>query len=117
MPRHKPLPDLDNEAADRQTAAQLAEGFVHALMIRANAAKLDAGDVAALVALDLIAGLAAFGSAPLEVVIDTLAKAARTREVLMRDAWSPNERPPPLSTGRLSPPVIEFLSPQLSRSR
>ena len=41
MPRRKPLPELD-EAAGRQTAAQLAEGFVRALMIRANAAKLDA---------------------------------------------------------------------------
>ena len=111
MSRRKPLADFDDEAAGRQTAAQLAEGFVHALMIRANAAKLDAGDVAALVALDLIAGLAVFGRAPLEVVIDTLAKAARTREVLMRDALSRNERPPPLNTGRLSPLVIESCRP------
>jgi hypothetical protein len=103
MPRRKPPADLDEAAPGRQTAAQLAEGFVHALMIRANAAKLDAGDVGALVALDLIAGLAAFGSAPLEVVIDTLAKAARTREVLMRDAWSPNERPPPAQHRAVEP--------------
>ena len=82
-----------------------AEGSF-SLIIRANAADFNAGDVAALVALDLIAGLAVFGRAPLEVVIDTLAKAARAREVLMRVAWSPNERPPPLGTGRLSPPVM-----------
>ena len=99
------------EPRDQMEAMLATEGFVHALMIRANAAKLDTGDVAALVALDLIAGLAVFGRAPLEVVIDTLAKAARTREILVRDALNRNERPPPLNTGRLSPLAIEFLSP------
>ena len=80
-------------------------------MVHANKAELDCGNVAALAALELISGLAAFGRAPLEVVVATLGEAAKTWEVLMPDAWSRNERPPLLNVARLSPLVVETCQP------
>ena len=73
MPHHPPLAD----PSTGQPPPQMAEETVISIMIRAHAAKLDTGNVAALAALDLITGLAVFGRAPLEVIMDTLAEPAR----------------------------------------
>ena len=53
-------------------------------MHRARELDIDAGDTAALLALDLIARLAVNGRAPLKVVLDTIAAAAPAREALLR---------------------------------
>ena len=48
------MSNLEDEAI---TASELASEFVHALIIRAGEAGVDAGDAAALAALDLIVRL------------------------------------------------------------
>ena len=78
-----PLSDLEDGSP---TASELALEFVHALIIHAKEAGVDAGDAAALAALDLIVRLAVYGRAPLKVVLDTIAAAAPVRVKLVRDA-------------------------------
>ena len=97
-----PLSTLEDETL---SASELASEFVHALILRAGEVDVDAGDVAALAALDLVVCLAVYGRAPLQVVLDTIAAAAPVREALVRDANRRNERPPPLSAARLDPLV------------
>ena len=84
-----PLSDLEDETI---TASELASEFVRALIIRAGEVDVDAGDVAALAALDLVVCLAVYGRAPLKVVLDTIAAAAPVREALVRDANRRNQR-------------------------
>jgi DNA-binding transcriptional regulator YbjK len=97
-----PLSDLEDETL---TASELASEFVHALIARAGEVDVDAGDAAALAALDLVVRLAVYGRAPLQVVLDTIAAAAPVREALVRDANRRNQQPPPLSAARLDPLV------------
>ena len=98
------MSNLEDEAI---TASELASEFVHALIIRAGEAGVDAGDAAALAALDLIVRLAVYGRAPLKVVLDSIAAAATVRVKLVKDANKRNEQPPPLSVARLGPLVLD----------
>ena len=92
---------------DAPDASELASEFVHALIARAGELAVDAGDAAALAALDLIVCLAVFGRAPLQVVLDVIAKAAAVREALVRDADRRNQPPPPLSAAKMDPLVLD----------
>jgi hypothetical protein len=92
---------------DPPDASELASEFVHALIARAGEVDVDAGDAAALAALDLIVCLAVYGRAPLQVVVDTIATAAAVREALVRDANRHNQPPPPLGAARLGPLVLD----------
>ena len=80
-------------------------GICPRIDVRAGEIDVDAGDAAALAALDLVVCLAVSGRAPLQVVLDTIAAATPVREALVRDANRRNERPPPLSAARLDPLV------------
>jgi hypothetical protein len=93
------------------TAAELAERFVGALLDHAREVKVDAGDAAAMAALDLICCLAVYGRAPLTAVLDTLAKAAPVRIALVKDANKRNQPPPPLGVARLGPLVLTDTNP------
>ena len=73
------MSNLEDEAT---TASELASEFVHALIIRAGEAGVDAGDAAALAALELIVRLAIYGRSPLKVVLDSIAAAATVRDKL-----------------------------------
>ena len=77
------------------------------MMHRARELGIDAGDTAALLALDLVARLAVNGRARLQVVLNAIAAAAPAREALLRAARRRNERPPPLSVAKLGPLVLD----------
>jgi hypothetical protein len=93
------------------SASELAETFVHALLSHAGEVGVDAGDAAAMAALELIACLAVCGRAPLKVVLDTLATAAPVRVALVKDANKRNQPPPPIGFARLGPLVLHEASP------
>ena len=93
------------------TAAELAERFVGALLDHAREVDIDAGDTAAMAALELISCLAIYGRAPLAAVLDTLAKAAPVRVKLVKDANKRNQPPPPLGVARLGPLVLTDANP------
>jgi hypothetical protein len=93
------------------TAAELAERFVATLLDHAREVEVDAGDAAAMAALDLICCLAVYGRAPLAAVLDTLAKAAPIRIALVKDANKRNQPPPPLGVARLGPLVLTDANP------
>ena len=93
------------------TAAEVAEGFVTMMLDYAHEAGIDPGDTAAMAALDLVACLAVFGRAPLQVVLDTIAKAAPVRIKLVKDANKRNQPPPPLGFARLDPLVLDAYRP------
>ena len=57
--------------------------------------EVDAGDVAILLALELVSSLAAYNRAPLAVILPTIAAAAPTRDAILRDANRRGARPPP----------------------
>jgi hypothetical protein len=87
---------------DAYDASSLAEDIVLTMIERSHKLEVDTGDVAALVALDLIASLAAYGRAPLPIILAAIAAAAPTREALVRDANRRGERPPPMSVAKLA---------------
>ena len=93
------------------TAAELAEGFVTTMLDTAREAEIDAGDTAAMAALDLICCLAVYGRAPLTTVLAALAKAAPVRIALVKDANKRNQSPPPLGVARLGPLVLTDANP------
>lgn len=93
--------------SDPPDASALAEETFLAMMHRARELGIDAGDVAALLALDLVARLAVNGRARLPVVLDAIGAAAPAREALLHDSNRRNERPPPLSVARLGPLVLD----------
>jgi hypothetical protein len=76
----------ENDGPGALTAAELAERFVAALLDHAREVEVDAGDAAAMAALDSICCRAVYGPAPLAAVLDTLAKAAPVRIALVKDA-------------------------------
>jgi hypothetical protein len=82
--------------------AELAEELVVFMIERCKGWGVDTGDVASLVALELVASLSAYGRAPLGVVMGALAEAAPGREVMLREANRHGERPPPLNIARLT---------------
>jgi hypothetical protein len=83
-------------------AAELAEDLILTMIERSKRLDVDAGDVASLLALELVASLAAYDRAPLPVILAAIAEAAPTREALVRDANRRGERPPPLNVARLT---------------
>jgi hypothetical protein len=87
---------------DAYDASSLAEDIVAAIIERSYKLEVDPGDVAALVALDLIASIAAYGRAPLAITLAVLAAAAPTREMLLRAANARGETPPPLNVAKLT---------------
>jgi hypothetical protein len=93
--------------SDPSDASALAEEVFLAMMHRARELGIDAGDTAALLALDLVARLVVNGRARLPVVLDAIAAAAPTRVALLRAARRRNERPAPLSVARLDPLVLD----------
>src|ERR1700722_17633965 len=93
------------------TAAELAEGFVTTMLDYAREAEIDAGDAAAMAALELISCLAVYGRAPLATVLDALAKAAPARIALVKDANKRNQPPPSLGVARLGPLVLTDANP------
>ena len=109
-PRRKTEPRED-DGPGTLAAAELAERFVAALLDHAREVEVDAGDAAAMAALDLICCLAVYGRAPLATVLDTLAKAAPTRIALVKDANKRNQPPPPLGVARLGPLVLTDANP------
>jgi hypothetical protein len=83
-------------------AAELAEEVLLAMIERSKGCGVDTGDVASLLALELVVALTAYGRAPLPVILAAIAEAAPTREALVRDANRRGERPPPLNVARLA---------------
>ena len=69
---------------------------------RSRRLEVDAGDVASLLALELVSSLAAYNRAPLAFILAAIAAAAPTRDALLRDANQRGERPPPLNVARLT---------------
>ena len=112
-PRRKPRKAEPPEDAGpgALTAAELAEGFVGALLNHARHVEVDPGDAAAMAALELISCLAVYGRAPLAAVLSTLARAATVRVKLVKDANRRNEQPPPLGVARLGPLVLFDANP------
>jgi hypothetical protein len=91
-----------HEARDAPDAAELAEEVILTMVERSKGLGVDTGDVASLVALDLVASLAAYNRAPLAVILAAIAEAAPAREALLRDANRRGERPPPLRVAKLA---------------
>jgi hypothetical protein len=90
------------EVREAPDAAELAEEVILTMIELCKRLDVDTGDVASLLALDLIASLAAYNRAPLAVILEAIAAAAPTREKLVREANRRGERPPPLSAAKLT---------------
>ena len=91
-----------HEGRDAPDASSLAEDLVLTMIERSKGCGVDTGDVASLLALELISSLAAYNRAPLAVILAAIAEAAPTREALLRDANQRGEPPPPLNVARLT---------------
>jgi hypothetical protein len=89
------------EARAAPDAAELAEEVILWMIERSRGCSVDTGDVASLLALELVASLAAYNRAPLPVILAAIAEAAPTREALVRDANRLGQRPPPLNVAKL----------------
>ena len=96
-----PFGHASREARDAPDAAELAEEVVLSMIERSKGCGVDTGDVASLLALELIASLAAYNRAPLPVILAAIAEAAPTREALVREANRLGQRPPPLNVAKL----------------
>ena len=97
-----PFGPESREAHDAPDAAELAEEVILTMIERSKRANVDTGDVASLLALELIASLSAYGRAPIATILAAIAEAAPTREALVREANRLGQRPPPLSVARLT---------------
>jgi hypothetical protein len=97
-----PFGHTSRETRDAPDAAELAEEAILWMIEHSRGCGVDAGDVASLLALELIASLAAYNRAPLAVILASIAEAAPTREALVRDANQLGQRPPPLNVARLA---------------
>lgn len=82
-------------------AGELAEEIFLTMIERATRLKADPGDVASLLALELVASLAAYDRAPLPVIMAAIAAAAPTRELVVREANQRGKPPPPLNVANL----------------
>jgi hypothetical protein len=96
------LNPASHETRDTPDAADLAEEVILTMIGLCKRLDVDTGDVASLLALDLVASLAAYNRAPLAVILEAIAAAAPTREALVREANRRGERPPPLSAAKLT---------------
>ena len=81
---------------------------------RSKLASVDTGDVASLLALELVSSLAAYDRAPLADILAAIAAAAPTREALVREANRLGQRPPPLNVAKLTAIAPERLPPALT---
>jgi hypothetical protein len=97
-----PFGPTSHETRDAPDAAELAEEVILSMIERSKRCGVDTGDVASLLALELVASLAAYNRAPLPVMLAAIAEAAPAREALLRDANQRGERPPPLNVARLT---------------
>jgi hypothetical protein len=97
-----PFGHMSHAGRDAPDAAELAEEVILSMIERSKLCGVDTGDVASLLALELVASLAAYNRAPLPVILAAIAEAAPTREALVRDANQRGERPPPLNVARLT---------------
>jgi hypothetical protein len=89
------------KSAMRPNAAELAEETLLWMIDPSRRLEVDAGDLAILLALELVSSLAAYNRAPLAVILATIATAAPTRDAILRDANRRGARPPPLSVAKL----------------
>jgi hypothetical protein len=96
-----PFGHMSHAGRDAPDAAELAEDAILWMIERSKRCGVDTGDVASLLALELVASLAAYNRAPLAVILAAIAEAAPTREALVRDANLRGEHPPPLNVARL----------------
>ena len=96
-----PFGHTSHEDRTAPDAAELAEDLILTMIERSKRLDVDAGDVASLLALELVASLAAYDRAPLPVILAAIAAAAPTREALVRDANQLGQRPPPLNVAKL----------------
>ena len=96
-----PIGPTSHEVRDAPDAAELAEETLLWMIDRSRRLEVDAGDVASLLALELVSSLAAYNRAPLAVILATIAAAAPTRDAILRDANRRGARPPPLSVAKL----------------
>jgi hypothetical protein len=90
------------EARNAPDAADLVEEVILMMIERSKGCGVDTGDLASLLALELISSLAAYNRAPLAIILAAIAEAAPTREALVREANRLGQRPPPLSVARLT---------------
>jgi hypothetical protein len=65
---------MSREAHDAPDAAELAEEVILSMIERSKRASIDTGDVASLLALELVASLAAYNRAPLPVILAAIAE-------------------------------------------
>jgi hypothetical protein len=96
-----PFGHMSLAARNAPDAAELAEEVILWMFERSKGCRVDTGDVASLLALELVASLAAYNRAPLPVILAAIAAAAPTREALVREANRLGQRPPPLNVARL----------------
>ena len=89
------------ETRDAPDAAELAEDLVLTMIERSKRLEIDTGDVASLLALELVASLSAYGRGSVPLILAALAEAAPTREMLTREANQLGQRPPPLNVAKL----------------
>jgi hypothetical protein len=101
MPQVALLFGPERAPRDAPDAAELAEDLILTMIERSKGCNVDTGDVASLLALELISSLAAYNRAPLPVILAAIAEAAPTREALVRDANRLGQRPPPLNVAKL----------------
>jgi hypothetical protein len=94
-----PFGHTSHEDRTAPDAAELAD--ILSMIERSKRCGVDTGDVASLLALELIASLAAYNRAPLPVILAAIVAAAPTREALVREANRRGQRPPPLNVAKL----------------
>jgi hypothetical protein len=84
-----PFGHMSHAGRDAPDAAELAEEVILSMIERSKLCGVDTGDVASLLALELVASLTAYNRAPLPVILAAIAEAAPTREALARrqPAW------------------------------
>jgi hypothetical protein len=80
----------------------VAEDAVEGMMERCDALRINTGDCAALIVLDLVARLAAYSRADLPAILQALAVSVPAREALLRDANERGEPAPPLGAAKLA---------------
>jgi hypothetical protein len=87
---------------DAPDAATVAEDLVGELIERSRKLGVDPADVAALVALDLVASLEAYSRAPVAITRAVIGAAAPTRAALLRDANQTGAPRPSLNIAKLT---------------
>jgi hypothetical protein len=82
-------------------ASDAGEDLILTMIEHSKRLEIDTGDVASLLALELVASLSAYGRASLADILSAIATSAPTRETLLREANRLGRQPPPLNTARL----------------